>query len=73
MILDGFAGTGMAGIAAQMITEGQGRHAILMDLAPAATFISAIGNGILKKPVNVSHFSKILEEVNDELGWMYKT
>ena len=38
LILDGFCGTGMTGVAAQWCET---RHTILGDLSPAATFIAA--------------------------------
>jgi DNA modification methylase len=49
------------------------RRAILNDLSPAATFISANYN----IPFDVSTFSdavkKIFKEVEQEIGWMYET
>ena len=90
IVYDGFCGTGMTGVAAQMCgnpdpefeyqieTEMSGvkwgaRKAILCDLSPAATFIAYNYN----TPVNVEAFEReakrILEEVETECGWMYKT
>ena len=37
IVLDGFCGTGMTGVAAQLT----GRHAVLCDLSPLATFLAA--------------------------------
>ncbi len=99
-MFDGFCGTGMTGVAAQLCgdrTEVQelgyrvqdigtilneagtpfsklgARRAILNDLSPAATFIAYNYN----TPVDVHAFeretSRILKEVEDELGWMYET
>jgi len=69
IVFDGFCGTGMTGIAAQMT----GRRAILCDLSPAATFIAYNYNS----PVNVDEFEReaqrILDEVEAECGWMYET
>ncbi|OCZ54346.1 DNA methylase [Dehalobacter sp. TeCB1] len=69
IVFDGFCGTGMTGIAAQML----GRRAILCDLSPAATFIAYNYN----TPVNVEEFKqeaeRILAEVESECGWMYET
>jgi 16S rRNA G966 N2-methylase RsmD len=95
IILDGFAGSGMTGVAAQMCAHpepafkkqiedewkaaGQpppkwgARRAILGDLSPAATFIAANYN----LPFDVEAFQKearrILDELRDEIGWMYET
>ncbi len=102
LIFDGFCGTGMAGVAAQLCGSRQevgelgyqvdekgrirtsndtkapfselgARRAILCDLSPAATFIA--GNYAI--PVDVSaferHANSILDEVREELGWMYET
>ena len=95
IVLDGFAGSGMAGVAAQWCGSApaeyrkqleaewskQGlpkptwgaRRAILNDLGPAATFISA--NYTL--PFDLSAFAKaaqrILGEIQKDLGWMYET
>lgn len=69
LILDGFCGTGMVGIAAQML----GRKVILSDLAPAATFIACNYN----LPVDLKAYrreaKRILQEVERECEWMYKT
>ena len=95
LVLDGFAGSGMTGVAAQWCgtapkswrkelearwaAEGLGkpkwgaRHAILNDLSPAAGFIAA--NYTL--PFDVDAFARagraLLDEVEDEIGWMYET
>lgn len=95
IVLDGFAGSGMTGVAAQWCgtastayrrqIEAQwkaagnaapkwgARRAILNDLSPAATFISANYN----LPFDVDAFEKagkkVLKEVEKEIGWMYET
>lgn len=95
IILDGFAGSGMTGVAAQWCgsapedykrtlesewqAAGRGkpkwgaRRVILGDLSPAATFIAANYN----LPFDAETFEKaarqILDEVEQELGWMYET
>lgn len=95
LVLDGFAGSGMTGVAAQwcgtapeeykktleahwrevghVAPEWGARRAILGDLGPAATFIAANYN----IPFDVEEFAeaaqRILDEVEDELGWMYET
>jgi DNA modification methylase len=108
VVFDGFCGTGMTGVAAQMCgdraaieslgyrvdkdgiisqqeTDENGktiwkpfsklgaRRAVLNDLSPAATFIAYNYN----TPVDVETFEReakrILKEVEDECGWMYRT
>ena len=100
VVYDGFCGTGMTGVAAQMcgdktqveslgyrvlpdgsILDQDGvpfsrlgaRKAILNDLSPAATFIAYNYN----TPVDASAFEReakrILAEVEEECGWMYRT
>ena len=95
IVLDGFCGSGMTGVAAQWCGvapesyrraleaawEDEGREAprwgarrgILNDLSPAATFIAANYN----RPFDVDAFASaarsLLDEAEDELGWMYET
>jgi len=95
IVLDGFCGSGMTGVAAQWCgaapseyrrkledewkKAGLGqpkwgaRKVILNDLSPAATFIAANYN----LPFEVGEFARaarrILDEVEEELGWMYET
>jgi hypothetical protein len=95
IILDGFSGSGMTGVAAQWCgtappayrheiemewrksgkaaPEWGVRRAVLGDLSPAATFIAANQN----LPFDVHQFSKaskqLLQELDDEIGWMYST
>jgi DNA modification methylase/predicted RNA-binding Zn-ribbon protein involved in translation (DUF1610 family) len=95
IVLDGFGGSGMTGVAAQWCGSApsvyrheleiqwkkQGkaapkwgaRRVILNDLSPAATFIAANYN----LPFDVETFAKegkkLLNEVAQELGWMYET
>ncbi|MBZ6769907.1 site-specific DNA-methyltransferase, partial [Klebsiella oxytoca] len=108
IVFDGFCGTGMTGIAAQMCGDKEiissmgykvssdgvifqeekdesgksfwapfsklgARKAVLNDLSPAAAFISYNYNS----PIDVKAFEKeakrILQEVELECGWMYKT
>ena len=95
IVLDGFCGSGMTGVAAQWCgtapdtyrrkverewrqdgrerPEWGTRRVILGDLSPAATFIAANYN----IPFNVVEFAdaarRMLDEVEDELGWMYET
>ena len=95
VVLDGFCGTGMTGVAAQWCgtappayrreleqrwkkeerhtPEWGARRVILGDLSPAATFIAANYN----IPFDVDTFAtaarKLLDDVEDEIGWMYET
>ncbi|WP_415844253.1 DNA methyltransferase [Stutzerimonas zhaodongensis] len=95
IVLDGFGGSGMTGVASQWCGSApsayrhelesewkkQGkaapkwgaRRVILNDLSPAATFIAANYN----LPFDVETFAKegkrLLNEVEQELGWMYET
>jgi len=108
IVFDGFCGTGMTGVAAQMCGDRAAvlslgyqvkedgtilreeadkngkkvwisfsklgpRRAVLNDLSPAATFIAYNYN----TPVDVETFERearrILQEVEEECGWMYET
>lgn len=86
IVFDGFAGTGMTGVAAQLCGSKEDvdalgeknakvgvRKAICSDLSPIASLIAASYN--LK--FDVHSFAKkakaILNRVEDELGWMYET
>ena len=95
LVLDGFCGSGMTGVAAQwcgtapaeyrrkleadwqaagrQTPEWGTRRAVLGDLSPAATFIAANYN----IPFDVEEFAaaarKLLDEVEEEVGWMYET
>jgi DNA modification methylase len=95
IVLDGFAGSGMTGVAAQWCglaspeyrkevelewkkddrakPEWGVRRAILNDLGPAATFISAGYNLPFDVVKFASEAERILDEVERELGWMYET
>jgi DNA modification methylase len=69
IVFDGFCGTGMTGVAAQML----GRKAILCDLSPAATFI-AYNYNIPSIATDFERESKrILTELEEECRWMYET
>lgn len=86
IVLDGFCGTGMTGVASNMcgnkaevdaLDEKRAlvgtRHCICSDLSPMASLISASYNF----PFNPQWFKKkamsILEQVDKEWGWMYET
>ena len=106
LLFDGFCGTGMAGVAAQMcgdpdvvrdlgysvakngsLTSTRQEHAdgvqqrlqigtrnaLISDLSPIATFIASN----YCRPFDVAEFhkvgTKLLEEVERDVGWMYET
>ena len=86
IVFDGFAGTGMTGVAANLCgserdvaalkeknAEVGVRHSICSDLSPIASLIAASYN--LK--FNAVDFQRkanaILDQVEEELGWMYET
>jgi DNA modification methylase len=109
VVFDGFCGTGMTGVAAQMcgdrvaieelgfkvLSDGTileesandqtgksewiafsrlgARCAILNDISTVAGFISSNFNKEINTPLFSSTAKKILDEVNDECGWMFKT
>jgi len=86
LILDGFCGTGMTGVAAALatttfeggrprsphLTDGS-RKSILVDLSPIATFIAAN----LLRPLDRSRFHSAVEStcqaVDNEFGHLYST
>ncbi len=69
IIFDGFCGTGMTGIASQMLN----RKAILLDLSPIATFIAFNYNKLFNEKKGKKNFLNVLKEVREECNWMYKT
>ena len=95
IVLDGFCGSGMTGVAAQwcgttsrdyrhrieqqwkaegrQVPEWGARNVLLGDLSPVATFIAANYN----TPFDVTAFAdaarELLDEVQQEIGWMYET
>jgi DNA modification methylase len=100
IVFDGFAGTGMTGVAAQMcnnrsdvealgyrvdkdgvVFDEEGipisnlgyRKAILMELSPAASFISYNYNAAINKREFVQETENILAKAEDKLGWLYQT
>ena len=108
IVFDGFCGTGMTGVAAQMCgnrdeVESLGykvnydgivlqkevdetgkekwqpfsklgaRKVILNDLSPAATFIAYNYNTPVDAEAFEKEAQKVLEEVEEECGWMYET
>jgi DNA modification methylase/predicted RNA-binding Zn-ribbon protein involved in translation (DUF1610 family) len=88
IVFDGFCGTGMTGVAAQMCGTDNymlqqelkadennwgRRNAILNDLSPVATYITYNYNSLVDITAFVEEGQKILQEVEKECGWMYET
>ncbi len=95
IVLDGFGGSGMTGVAAQwcgsapsayrhgLETEWKkqdkaapkwgSRRVILNDLSPAASFIAANYNLQFDVEAFAEAGKQLLNEVEQELGWMYET
>lgn len=69
IVFDGFCGSGMTGVAAQLLE----RKAILSDLSPAASFIAYNYNSFIDSQAFERATSQILDEVEKECGWMYET
>ncbi|MFD1616564.1 DNA methyltransferase [Gelatiniphilus marinus] len=69
IVFDGFSGSGMTGVAAQLLN----RNVILNDLSPYATFISNNYNHPADPFKFESTVKKILLKVKEEYGWMYET
>ena len=90
IVFDGFCGTGMTGVAAQLCGSPDlsfkrqlnqempyikwgARKAILSDLSPAATFITYNYNTPKDVHVFAEEAMRILEECEQDCGWMYET
>lgn len=89
IVLDGYCGTGMTGIAAQDCKETQfdnftifsktendnygERKAILTDLSPVATFISYNCNRAVNPDELEKEIEEWLSETGDTVGWVYQT
>jgi predicted RNA-binding Zn-ribbon protein involved in translation (DUF1610 family) len=69
IIFDGFCWSGMTGVAAKMAN----RDAILIDLSPYATNTAYYYSKSEIFETFKKDFKKIIENVKDECGWMYKT
>lgn len=86
IVFDGFCGTGMTGVAANLcgskaevdklkeknVKVGV-RHGICSDLSPIATLIAASYNLPFDSKVFEAKANAILYQVEKELGWMYET
>ena len=71
IVFDGFCGTGMTGIAAQLC--GKKRYAVLSDLSPTATFISSVHNSTKKVDLIIESMKNIIDECKNDIGWIYST
>jgi hypothetical protein len=69
IVLDGFCGTGMTGVAARFLN----RYAVLSDLSPIGTFISVNYNSTKDIIKIYEESKKVLRQFNEELGWLYET
>ena len=86
IVFDGFCGTGMTGVAAQLCgsksdVDALGekgvkvgvRHSVCTDLSPIASLIAATYNLKFDAKAFEKKAKAILEQVEKELGWMYET
>lgn len=86
IVFDGFCGTGMTGVAAQLCGSENDvkalkeenaqigvRHGICSDLSPIASLIAATYNLKFDPKTFERKALGILEQVEKELGWMYET
>lgn len=86
IVFDGFCGTGMTGVAANLCGSIENvnalnlknakvgvRHSICSDLSPIASLISASYNARFDVKAFQRKAESILQQVDDELGWMYET
>lgn len=86
IVFDGFAGTGMTAVAAQLcgskleveslheIGYKLGiRHGVCSDLSPMAAFIGATYTLAMNKNEFIIKAKGILDKVEKELGWLYET
>ena len=86
IVFDGFCGTGMTGVAAQLCGSQKDvlalnekdvkvgvRHAVCSDLSPIASLIAATYNLKFDPIAFERKATQILNQVEEELGWMYET
>jgi len=86
IVFDGFCGTGMTGVAANLC-ESKGevdalhikgarigkRHCVCSDLSPFASLISYNFNSKFNDKLVISEANRIYKEMVDEYTWMYET
>ena len=69
IVLDGFMGSGMTGIAAQL----SNRNAIISDLSPFAGFLAKNYNNFkINFREETAQFIDIVKEISKEYEWLYK-
>ena len=85
IVFDGFAGTGMTGVATNLCSSNNEyvhsqnakaigiRHSICSDLSPVATLIANSYNTPFDPILFRKKAEAILREVENEYGWMYET
>ncbi len=83
LVFDGFCGTGMTGVAAQLCGDAKRvitsfgtigkRRAILSDLSPAATFIAAGTNALASLIPYIGDIEQLITEVEEEHLNLLKT
>lgn len=84
IVFDGFCGTGMTGVAAQLCNTSSAtiygkdknvglRHVVMNDLSPIASNIAYNLNSPHNNIAFREEVESILQEVKDEFGWVYKT
>lgn len=69
LVLDGFCGSGMTGVAAREA----GRHAILLDLAPVAGFVSAVNSRSHDWREGVRVMEEIIAASEQKWDYLYLT
>ena len=69
LVLDGFCGSGMVGVAANQTA----RRAILCDLSPAATFLAHSFCHPIDLDEAVTAFDRLLQQLGEECGWLYSS
>lgn len=69
VVLDLYSGTGMTGVAARQC----GRKFVGYDLAPVATFVSAVNNTTYNASRAVEYLEEMHSKVISSHGWMFKT
>ncbi len=71
LVLDGFCGTGMTGVANSHV--GRERKSILVDLSPIATFLARNLNGVLDTIAFLNSAKAIVSEIRSADGHLYTT
>ena len=71
IVLDGFAGTGMTGVAAQVTDKLL--NSITIDLSPIASYINYYYNYPLGNAQCITEFNKIVKSIHERYDWLYTT